>query len=30
MRLHVKTGSIMEEDNQKGLAHLIEHMAFNG
>ena len=30
MRLYVKTGSIMEEDHQKGLAHLIEHMAFNG
>jgi zinc protease len=23
-------GSILEEDNQKGLAHFLEHMAFNG
>ena len=30
MRLFVKTGSVMEEDHQRGLAHLIEHMAFNG
>ena len=30
MRLYIKTGSIMEKDHQKGLAHLIEHMAFNG
>lgn len=28
--LHVKTGSINETDAQNGLAHFIEHMAFNG
>jgi zinc protease len=30
LRLAVKAGSMMEEDDQRGLAHLIEHMAFNG
>jgi len=30
MRLAVKAGSMMEADDQLGLAHLIEHMAFNG
>jgi zinc protease len=30
LRMAVKTGSTMEDDNQQGLAHLIEHMAFNG
>lgn len=30
LRLVVKTGSTMENDDQQGLAHLIEHMAFNG
>ncbi len=30
MRLAVKAGSMMEADDQRGLAHLIEHMAFNG
>lgn len=25
-----KVGSILEEDNQSGLAHFLEHMAFNG
>ena len=30
LRLVVKVGSIAEEDNEKGVAHLIEHMAFNG
>ena len=25
-----KVGSIVEEDNEQGLAHLLEHMAFNG
>ncbi|GHU85269.1 zinc protease [Bacteroidia bacterium] len=25
-----KVGSIQEEDNQQGLAHFLEHMAFNG
>jgi zinc protease len=26
----VKSGSLEEADDQQGLAHLIEHMAFNG
>ncbi len=30
LRLVVKVGSIAEEQNQLGVAHLIEHMAFNG
>src|SRR5262245_21574030 len=30
MRLAVKAGSLFESDDQQGLAHLIEHMAFNG
>jgi zinc protease len=30
LRLAVKSGSLEEEDDQQGLAHLIEHMAFNG
>ena len=30
LRLAVKAGSINETDDQQGLAHLIEHMAFNG
>ncbi|MEG0993179.1 MAG: insulinase family protein [Bacteroidales bacterium] len=25
-----KVGSVLEEDNQRGLAHFLEHMAFNG
>jgi zinc protease len=25
-----KVGSILEEDNQRGLAHFLEHMCFNG
>jgi zinc protease len=28
--LHVDTGSINEDDGQEGLAHYLEHMAFNG
>ena len=28
--LVVKAGSILEEENQRGLAHFVEHMAFNG
>ena len=30
LRLAVKAGSLNEADDQLGLAHLIEHMAFNG
>src|SRR3989454_545282 len=30
LRLAVKAGSVNETDDQQGLAHLIEHMAFNG
>lgn len=30
LRLVVKAGSAMEEENQKGVAHFIEHLAFNG
>jgi zinc protease len=30
LRLVVNTGSILEADDQKGLAHFVEHMAFNG
>ena len=30
LRLAVKAGSTNEADDQQGLAHLIEHMAFNG
>lgn len=30
LRLHIATGSLMEEDDQQGLAHFLEHMAFNG
>ena len=30
LRLAVNTGSIMEDDDQLGLAHFTEHMAFNG
>ena len=28
--LHVGSGSLNEEENQRGLAHFLEHMAFNG
>ncbi len=28
--LHVSSGSINEENDQRGLAHFLEHMAFNG
>ncbi|MGC4038342.1 MAG: pitrilysin family protein [Chitinophagaceae bacterium] len=28
--LVVKAGSILEQDNQQGLAHFMEHMSFNG
>src|SRR5688500_428349 len=30
LRLAVKAGSIDEADDERGLAHLLEHMAFNG
>src|SRR5438552_1093130 len=30
LRLVVKAGSILEDDDQQGLAHVVEHMAFNG
>ena len=30
LRLFVNAGSVLEDDNQCGLAHLVEHMAFNG
>ena len=30
VRLVVKAGSVLEEDDQRGGAHYIEHMAFNG
>src|SRR5262245_49894349 len=30
LRLVVKAGSVLESDDQQGLAHFVEHMAFNG
>lgn len=30
LRLHVAAGSLMEQDDQRGLAHFLEHMVFNG
>ncbi len=30
LRLVVNAGSVLENDDQQGLAHLLEHMAFNG
>ena len=30
LRLVVKAGSILENDDQQGLAHFMEHMSFNG
>ncbi len=30
LRLIVNAGSLQEDDDQRGLAHFIEHMAFNG
>ncbi|MCQ2597351.1 MAG: insulinase family protein [Treponema sp.] len=30
LRLVVKAGSLMEEENEQGVAHFVEHMAFNG
>ena len=30
LRLHIAAGSLMEADAQRGLAHFLEHMVFNG
>ena len=30
MRLYINAGSLMEDDDQQGMAHFLEHMAFNG
>ena len=30
LRLALKSGSVSEDDDQQGLAHMAEHMAFNG
>ncbi len=30
LRLVVRAGSVLEDDDQLGLAHVLEHMAFNG
>jgi zinc protease len=30
LMVHVRTGSLNESDEQRGLAHFIEHMCFNG
>ena len=30
MRLIIKAGSVLETEKQKGLAHFVEHMVFNG
>ena len=30
LRLVVNAGSVLEDDSQQGLAHFVEHMAFNG
>src|SRR3569833_482905 len=30
LRMVVKAGSILENDDQQGLAHFMEHMNFNG
>jgi zinc protease len=30
VRLHISAGSLMEKDDQQGLAHFLEHMVFNG
>lgn len=30
LRLIINAGSILEDDNQRGLAHFMEHMSFNG
>lgn len=30
VRLHVAVGSLMEQDSEKGFAHLLEHLSFRG
>jgi len=30
LRLHVDVGSLAEQDSERGMAHFLEHMAFNG
>ncbi|MBX9929117.1 MAG: insulinase family protein [Gemmatimonadaceae bacterium] len=30
LQLAVRTGSLQEDDDQRGMAHYVEHMAFNG
>src|SRR5687767_12520126 len=30
LRLVVNAGSVLEDEDQRGLAHFVEHMAFNG
>lgn len=30
VRLYINAGSLMEEPDQRGMAHFLEHMAFNG
>ncbi|WP_395746148.1 M16 family metallopeptidase [Prosthecobacter sp.] len=30
LRLYMDVGSLMEQDDQQGMAHYLEHMAFNG
>jgi zinc protease len=30
VRLYIGAGSLSEEDNERGFAHFVEHMAFNG
>ena len=30
LRMHIAAGSLMEADDQRGLAHFLEHMVFNG
>ena len=30
VRLHIAAGSLMENENQRGLAHFLEHMVFKG
>ena len=30
IRMHVAVGSLAEAENERGLAHLLEHLAFNG